>query len=146
MNVKPTLMIGWKERIDFPAWGVRNVRAKVDTGAHTTALDVVDLEVTEVAPGRTIARFRPVMFRCETKDKCQCEAEVVRMARVKNTSGIPEMRPVIETEIRIGSVRKRIQITLTDRSRMRSPVILGRTALADDFVVDVSKSYLLRRK
>jgi hypothetical protein len=56
-----------------------------------------------------------------------------------------EQRPVIEATLRLGPVSKRVRLTVTNRSNMRFPMILGRTALAGDFVVDVSGKYLLRR-
>ncbi len=144
-NHRP-LTIGWKERIDFPAWGIKGVRAKIDTGARTTALNVCDYELLEVGPDLFRARFRPVVSR--KRDVCTepLEADVVRMVRVRNTSGLTERRPVVETEIRLGPVVKRIRLTLTDRSRMLSPVILGRNALAGDFVIDVERKYLQRRE
>jgi hypothetical protein len=140
------LLIGWKEWIDFPAWGIKSVRAKIDTGARTTALNVCDYLLTEVSPGRFRAQFRPVLSRKHDVCRDLIEAEVVRMIRVRNTSGTAELRPVIETEFKLGPIVKRIRVTLTDRSRMISPVILGRNALAGDFVVDVERKYLQRRK
>jgi hypothetical protein len=140
------LIIGWKERIDFPAWGIKSVRAKIDTGARTTALNVCDYELMEISPGRFRARFRPVLSRKRQVCREPVEAEVVRMVRVRNTGGTAELRPVVETEIKLGPVSKRIRVTLTDRSRMISPVILGRNALAGDFVVDVERKYLQRSK
>jgi hypothetical protein len=141
------LLIGWKERIDFPAWGIKSVRAKIDTGARTTALNVCEHQLIEVGPGRFRVRFRPVLSRkkCEVP-RDTIEAEVVKMVRVRNTSGTAELRPVVETEVKLGRVVKRIRVTLTDRSRMISPVILGRNALAGDFVVDVEQKYLQKRK
>ncbi len=147
MHAEPArpLLIGRREFVGFPEWDIRRLRAKVDTGAWTTALDVCEFTLVESVPGSWKARFSPVLNRKKGTCGAPIEAEVVRMARVRNTGGISEMRPVIETEIQIGPVRKRIRITLTDRSRMRSPVILGRSALCGDFVVDVARTYLLRR-
>src|SRR5262245_25729641 len=139
------LMIGWKERIDFPAWGLKSVRAKIDTGARTTALNVCDYELIEFSPNRFRVRFRPVVYKKRKTCGEPIEAEVVRMVRVRNTSGTAELRPVVEIEIRLGPVTKRIRVTLTDRSHMLSPVILGRNAIAGDFVVDVERKYLQRR-
>ena len=140
------LTIGWKERIDFPAWGIRGVRAKIDTGARTTALNVCEYELLETGPNQFRARFRPVVSR--KLDVCAelVEAEVLRLVRVRNTGGTVELRPVVETEMKLGPIVKRIRLTLTDRSRMYSPVILGRSALAGDFVVDVERKYLQRRR
>lgn len=145
-SAKQPLTIGWKERIDFPAWGIRRVRAKIDTGARTTALNVCDYELIETSPGQFRARFRPVVSRKREVCAEPVEADVVRMVRVRNTGGTVELRPVVETEMRLGPVVKRIRVTLTDRSRMLSAVILGRNALAGDFVVDVERKYLLRRR
>jgi hypothetical protein len=133
-------IIGRRERIDFPEWHLKQVRVKVDTGARTTALGVSDLEIIDKKPSGKVALFRPLIKR----KGGMCEARVIRMTRVRNSGGLVELRPVIETEIRLGPVRKWIQITLTDRSRMKTAVLLGRSALAGDFVVDVSKRDLLR--
>jgi hypothetical protein len=140
------LVIGWKEKIDFPAWGIRGLRAKIDTGAWTTALDVCECHLVELGPGRFRAQFSPVLHRRKGTCGPMIDAEVVRMVLVRNTGGTDELRPVVETEIRLGSLVKRIRLTLTDRSRMRSPVILGRSALAGDVVVDVSRRYVQRRR
>ena len=71
-------------------------------------------------------------------------APVLGTAVVRNTSGVCEHRPLIETTIRLGPVVKRVRLTVANRSRMRFRMILGRTALGGDFLVDVSKQYLLR--
>ncbi len=139
------LLIGCKEMIAFPEWNIRRVRAKVDTGAWTTALDVCESHLVELGPGKYLVRFSPVLTRKKGTCGPIIEAAVVRMVMVRNTSGNAELRPVVETEIQLGPVRKRIRITLTDRSRMRSPVILGRSAIAGEFVVDVARKYLMRR-
>jgi hypothetical protein len=72
------------------------------------------------------------------------EAPVLRMVVVRNSGGMQEQRPLIEADVALGPVRKRVQLTVTNRAGMRFRVILGRRALAGDFVVDVSKKYQLR--
>lgn len=138
------MQIGWKERIDFPDWGLRRVRAKIDTGARTTALDVRGYELLPNPDGTWFARITLALYRTKPDRVAVVEAPVVRFATVRNTGGQLEQRPEIETTVRLGPVTKRIRLTLADRSRMRSPVILGRTALAGDFVVDVARKYLLK--
>jgi hypothetical protein len=64
---------------------------------------------------------------------------------VCNSSGQREWRPLIETRIRLGPLTKSIRLTVTNRSQMRFPVILGRQALAGDFLVDVSRKYVLKK-
>jgi hypothetical protein len=138
------LVIGWKERLDFPEWGVRRVKAKADTGARTSALDALSYELFQ-ADGRGLCvRLRLALHRARSDELHLVEAPVLRMVVVRNSGGLSEQRPLIETDIVLGPVRKRIRMTVTNRSGMRFRVILGRLALADDFVVDVSKKYLLR--
>jgi hypothetical protein len=67
----------------------------------------------------------------------------VRMTVVRNSGGTLEQRPVIEAVVRLGDVEKKIQLTLTCRSGMRCRMLLGRQALAGDFVVDVARKYVL---
>lgn len=143
----PPLMIGWKERIDFPQWGLRGVKAKIDTGARTSALHICEYELFDQRDEGAMVRFRPVMFR---RRIALCgriiEAPVIRMVAVRNSGGVQEVRPEIETKIRLGPIVKRIRVTLTDRSRMLFAVILGRTSLAGTFVVDVTKKYLQKKR
>ena len=72
------------------------------------------------------------------------EAPVLRMVVVSNSAGMREQRPLVETEVRLGPVSKRIALTVTNRAGMLFPVILGRKALEGDFLVDVSRKYVLK--
>jgi ribosomal protein S6--L-glutamate ligase len=67
------------------------------------------------------------------------------MVVVRNSIGMRQRRPLIETQIRLGSLDRRIRLTLTNRASMRFRMILGREALAGSFIVDVSQKYLLGR-
>ncbi len=138
------LRIGWKERITFPAWGIRHVKAKMDTGARTSALGAVGYELFHADGVGLCVRLRLALHRKRQDELHTIETPVLRMLVVRNSGGIHEERPLIETDIVLGPVRKRVRLTVTNRSRMLFRVLLGRQALADDFVVDVSKKYLLR--
>jgi hypothetical protein len=70
---------------------------------------------------------------------------VLREVWVRDSGGHPELRPLIETDLVLGPVRKRIRMTLTNRSGMLFRMILGRKALEGDFRVDVAQKYRLRR-
>jgi hypothetical protein len=141
----PPLLIGWKERLDFPAWGVRRVKAKVDTGARTSALDAASYELYHAEGGGLWVRLRLSLLRRHAGKPLVVELPVLRMVVVRNSGGQHEQRPLIEAEVVLGPVRKRVLLTVTNRAGMRFRVILGRLALAGDFVVDVSKKYLLGR-
>jgi hypothetical protein len=139
------LVIGRKEYLDFPEWGIRGVRAKVDTGARTSALDVAGWEI-EQHPGGTVVRLRLALDARRPQRVVEVRTPVLRTARVRCTDGGCEERPVVEALVALGPVRQRIRLTLADRSAMRHRMILGREALAGRFLVDVGHKYLLRRR
>jgi hypothetical protein len=139
------LLIGWKEFVEFPEWGIRRVKAKIDTGARTSALGVLRYELTQMEAAGLIAELHLALHRRHPERVSVIRVPVLEMIRVRNTSGRFEVRPLIEATARLGPLTKRIRLTITDRSRMRFPMILGRKALEGDFCVDVSQKYLLRK-
>jgi hypothetical protein len=138
------LLIGWREYAAFPDWGIRRIKVKVDTGARTSALDVASYELWQEDGLGLVARLRLALDRKNRLKYQVIECPVLEMVTVRNSSGQREQRPVVETTLRLGPVRKRVRLTLTNRSGMRFRMILGRKALENDFIVDVSKQYLLR--
>jgi hypothetical protein len=138
------LTLGWKEFIDFPEWGIRRVKAKIDTGARTSALDVASYELRRSADQSLVAELRVACDRKRPGQVTTVHVPVLGMVVVSNSSGTREQRPLVETTIRLGPVSKRVKLTVTNRAGMRFAMILGRTALKGDFVVDVGQAYLLR--
>jgi len=145
MGVKDSgpITVGWTEKIDFPDWGLRRVRAKIDTGARTSAIDAPGCTLDET-PSGLVATFRLAPYRKRPNEVFTIRAPVTRLVTVKSTGGEPQRRAEIETMMRLGPITKRIRLTLTDRGAMRFPVILGRRTLAGDFVVDVGRKNLLK--
>jgi hypothetical protein len=138
------LLIGWKEYLDFPEWQLRRVKVKIDTGARTTALGVRHYELFPTAACGLEAELHLAPYRRHPERVRVVRVPVPRLVRVRNSGGVDEQRPLVEAEIRLGPVRKRITLTVTTRSGMLFPILLGRKALEGDFVVDVSRKYLLR--
>ncbi len=130
-------LIGIAERIDLPEWGVARLRVKIDTGARTSALHVDGVE--EISEERV--RFWIVLDR-KTGRRMQVEAPLVRVARVRSSSGRAEKRYFVSTVMRLGGVEKEIEISLASREPMIFRMLLGRSALTHDFVVDPSHRYL----
>lgn len=130
-------LIGIAERIDLPDWGVRRLRVKIDTGARTSALHVDDVEEL---PGDRV-RFWVVLDR-KNERRVQVEAPLVRTARVRSSTGRSEKRYFVATRMVLGGVEKEIEISLASREPMIFRMLLGRTALAHDFLVDPSHRYL----
>jgi hypothetical protein len=139
------LLVGWKEYVEFVDWGVRRVKAKIDTGARTSALDVVDYALRPADGGGLVAELRLALDRRHPERLTVVHTPVLKMVSVCNTGGVREERPLIETTLRLGPVVKPVQFTVTNRARMLFRLILGRRALAGDFVVDVGQKYLLRK-
>jgi len=137
-------VIGWKEFLDFPEWGLKHIRVKVDTGACTSALGVISCTVVEGHPSGDWLHLLLALSRRRPDRVIRVQTPIVGRVWVKNSSGWKEQRPVIEVLIRLGPIQKRIRMTVTNRSRMLTPVLLGRQALAGDCLVDVSRKYLLR--
>jgi hypothetical protein len=135
--------IGWKEYVDFPDWGIRRVKVKIDTGARTSALDVLSYELRPTDSG-LVADLRLVLSRKHPERVSIVSVPVLKTVLVANSMCIREQRPLIEAVIRLGPITKRVRLTLTNRCGMRFRMILGRKALEGDFVVDVSRKYLLR--
>lgn len=137
------LVIGWKERVALPELGIPSLKAKVDTGARTSALHVAALRVLEEGDAGE-AELEVTLAPDRRRPDRLVRARVHQIARIRVTDsgGHRELRPVIETDLLLGAVRRRIRLTLTDRSTMLFRMILGRKALEGRFLVDVSKKYV----
>jgi hypothetical protein len=136
-------VIGWKEYVEFPDWGLRRVKAKIDTGARTSALGVMGYELQE-SPDGLVAVLRLAPSRRHPERVAVVRAPVLRTVVVRNSGGVKEHRPLVETRVKLGPVTKVVRLTITYRSGMLLPMILGRQALAGEFIVDVSRKFVLR--
>jgi hypothetical protein len=144
-EVRPAI-IGWKEYLDLPELGIRRLKAKVDTGARTSSLHVHDLAVVDRhGDGTAVVEFAVPLSRRHPERRVTTRARMLREVRVVDSGGNAEVRPVIETELVLGPVHKRILLTLTDRSGLLFRMLIGRKALEGDFLVDVAGKYLQRR-
>jgi len=136
-------VIGWRECVGLPDLGLARIEAKIDTGARTSALHAEDVETFMRDDGPWVRFHVPHGDRVHATD---CTAKLVDMRHVKNTSGEPDERLVIETMLVLNRRRWHIEVTLADRTNMTLPLILGRTAVRRHRVlVDPGKSHLLRR-
>lgn len=137
----PKTTVGRSEYIDLPEWGIHDLLAKVDTGARTSALHVEDLQRL---PGNRVG-FRVILSRSKKSRSVHVEADVVKWAKVRSSSGHYSMRCFVRTLAKLGDVEKEIEISLDSRDQMNYRMLLGRKALAKDFVVDVAKQHALRK-
>ncbi len=123
---RPLLVIGWMEGIDLPKLGLKSIKAKIDTGARTSALHAVNIEPFE-RDGENWVRFRT---RLQAGGALKSvEARIHETRAIKNTGGVPEDRIVIRTKLHLSDQSWTIAVSLADRTNMRFPMIVGRTAL-----------------
>jgi len=140
------LTIGWREWLSLPELGIPAIRAKTDTGARTSALHTFQLETFEDEDGRLKVRFGVHPVRQRTDVALFCVAEVVDRRIVRSSGGHATERVVIRTPVRLGKEQWPIEITLTNREKMKFRMLLGRTAMAGRVLVDPQASYLLGQK
>lgn len=132
------VVIGWREKVRLPSWGLR-LNAKVDTGARSSSIDVSELE--DLEDGRV--RFKVRLSRRRDSVR-EVEARVHRRTRVKSSNGQVQERVVVRTTLELAGVRKKILVTLTCRKKMLHRMLLGREALADDFLISAGVDHLTR--
>lgn len=140
MNERQT--IGWRERIDLPDWGVQGIEAKSDTGARSSAVDVKNLKIEE----DDYVSFDVALSRTDRNLSKPVRMKIKRHTQVKSSNGHITERVVVETTLRIGPVEKNVDVTLVCRKRMQCRMLIGRTALGEDFLVSSNDVYLLTRK
>lgn len=135
-------VLGWREWVAFPQFDVPQMECKVDTGAKTSALHAFYVEEFE-QEGKKMVRFGLHPQRNHTEKEVHCVCEVVDERIVSDSGGHREKRYVIKTQVVLGNEIWPIELTLTNRDTMRFRMLLGRTAMADNFIVDPGAKNLM---
>lgn len=138
------IFLGWKEWVALPDLGIPAIKAKVDTGAKTSALHTFQLEVVE-EDGRQQVVFGIHPLQHRTDLQIICRADLIDRRVVRDSGGHREERLVIETRLVVGDYSKNIEITLTNREDMLFRMLLGRSALEPRHAVRPRRSYLTGR-
>jgi len=140
-----TLTLGWREWAALPELGIPAIKAKMDTGARTSALHAFRVEPFE-RNHITYVRFWLHPLQRNRTVELNCEAQVIDQRIIRDSGGHAERRYVIESPISIGNRRWNIEITLTDREDMMFRMLLGRTAMTSgDILIDPAASYVTGR-
>lgn len=133
-------ILGWEEWLALPDLGLPAIKAKVDTGARTSALHAFLIEPFGPASAPMV-RFgiHPVPGRDEIE--VYCSAPVIDRREVTSSNGERETRLVIASRVRLGDRDWPIELTLTNRDSMAYRMLLGRQAIREDMFVDPASSF-----
>lgn len=124
--------VGWSELIDLPDWRIRGLRAKLDTGARSSALHVDDLKLLP----RGHIQYRVILHRDNHDRRVNVVAKISRRARVRSSTGEYTTRYFVKTRLRLAGSERIVEISLVDRGDMTFRMLIGRTALAGLYLVD----------
>jgi ribosomal protein S6--L-glutamate ligase len=136
------IILGSEEWCTFPELGIPSIKARVDSGAKTSALHAKNI-APFVKDGRNYVKFDVNPIQNNIKTVVHCEAPLVDKRVVKSSSGFREQRYVIQTSLEIGDSKWIIEMTLTNRDSMGFRMLLGREAMSGRVLVDPEQQYLL---
>lgn len=131
-------VVGWKEHAALPDLKVKDVIAKMDTGANLASIDASEIKYSTKS-GIKYVNFK-IMKRNNTVRKTS--APLAGFKRIKSSNGEVERRPYIKTTLLVDGISKKIELTLTDRGPMDYTMLIGRKALGRRWVVNPSVSFL----
>lgn len=136
--------VGWREWLALPDLGIDRIKVKVDTGARTSSLHAWDIQRFD-RDGQPWVRFE-VHPEQRSSRPVTVEAPLVDERKVRPSTGKAQLRPVIETRLRLGSLVWSAEVTLVRRDMMGFRMLLGRQAIRNRCLVDPGRSYLMDSK
>ncbi len=135
-------MVGWREWVGLPDLKINALKAKVDTGAKTSAIHAIDVDPFEKNGASFVSFFLHSGLRPIDRP-IRCEAPVRDLRPITSSNGEQEMRYIIETTLAAGGRSWPIEISLANRDQMGFRMLLGRQALREKLIVDPSLSFCL---
>jgi hypothetical protein len=145
MMKKQLLEIGWREEVLIKDLAPRFIKAKIDTGARTSALHVTNLVFFKKGK-KDWVRFKVHPIQDSSHPAYSREQPIKEMRKVRSSNGQESLRPVVELMVTLGAVEFSTEITLVNRDMMGFRMLLGRKALKNRFTVNVARSYLHKKK
>lgn len=136
------IILGSEEWCTLPELGIPSIKARVDSGAKTSALHAKNI-APFIKDDQNWVKFDINPIQNNVKTIIHCEAPLVDKRVVKSSSGFREQRYVIQTSLEIGNSKWVIEMTLTNRDSMGFRMLLGREAMSGRVLVDPEQQYLL---
>lgn len=140
-KAKQLSVIGWREMLSLPELNVDRIKAKIDTGARTSALHAFNCQEFK-QDDKTMIRCGIHPLQRDNKQTILAEAELLEYRKITNSGGYAQTRPVILTTVKLGEHQWQVELTLTNRDVMGFRMLLGRQALKGRFSIDPGKSFL----
>jgi hypothetical protein len=137
-------IIGRREKISIPEWGLHNVSGKIDTGAYTSSIHCGYSEEKSEG-GRKFLYFTVLQEKHPKFNGRVIKTDNYTQKKVKNSFGQEEVRYKVSTKVIMFGEEFEMEFTLSDRSKMRNPILLGRKILNGRFIVDVQQVYLSKK-
>jgi hypothetical protein len=134
-------IIGRSDRADLPELDIRDILVKADTGAYTSAIHAVQIAVTK-KQGKKVLTFRIAGINHPGMPRKKFTFSDFSQRVITSSNGLSEYRYVIKTAIVLFGRKFRTEFSLSNRTAMRSPVLLGRRLLKGRFLVDVGQKNL----
>ncbi|MFV0433183.1 MAG: ATP-dependent zinc protease [Leucobacter sp.] len=134
-------LTGWREWVRLRDIGVPWIKAKIDTGAQTSALHAAEIEEFE-RDGASWVRFEVQPWQLTDDDTVTVELPVHDRRTVRSSSGHAQQRPVVLMNIELAGRNIVAEVTLTDREEMIFRMLIGREALRRGYLVDSAASFL----
>jgi hypothetical protein len=134
-------VVGWREWVALPDLGVPWVKAKLDTGARTSALHAHHLNIVE-EDERDWAEFEVHPWQRSAIDAVWCRSPLVDRRMVRSSTGHEDLRPVVLLTLELAGRSTPIEVTLTRRDSMGFRMLVGRQALRPIYLVDPGRSYI----
>jgi len=145
-DINESVVVGWREWLSLPEFGVVAIKAKIDTGARTSAIHAFSIEPFE-REGESWVRFGMHPNQHESETEIWCVSKILEQRNVIDSGGHTEQRYVIKTDVTLGESTWAIEATLTNRDSMLFRMLLGRTAMSSgNIIVDPALSYLARQR
>ena len=133
-------MIGWREWVGLPEFGIEAIKVKVDTGARSSSLHASNLREFE-RDGEKWVRFKVHPIQRKRDVTVEIEARIIEYRSVRSSSGKTTIRPVVSTQLKLLGITWQVELTLASRDKMGFRMLLGREAFRGRFLVDAGNSY-----